>query len=233
MLRRITEIIFSFMLIITFTGCSNSIQESTISKEESTQIPSLPYEKPLDESDSTDKVLLDNGDSVGPLYKSKYYDVINSAEYSYTFQAGNSTFSVFHKDVNYYINVSSDEYKYTILLRDKNFYVISKQDKTATLVSMDKSDLDGFLNTHKFTELNYVGNGKEEYKGKLCDTERYTYKNAKDYLYFYFVDNNTIVVKDTISEAVFSEVSASVDDSIFEIPDNYRVIELPKEDIIP
>ena len=60
MLRRITEIIFSFMLIITFTGCSNSIQESTISKEESTQMPSLPYEKPLDESDSTDKVLLDN-----------------------------------------------------------------------------------------------------------------------------------------------------------------------------
>ena len=47
------------------------------------------------------------------------------------------------------------------------------------------------------------------------------------------MDNNTIVVKDTISEAVFSEVSASVDDSIFEIPDNYRVIELPKEDIIP
>lgn len=219
--------------MLSFAGCSNSIQESPPSKEESIIISSITHEESMDESNATDKILLDNGDLVGPLYKSKYYDVINSDEYSYTFQAGNSTFSVYHKDLNYYINVSSDEYKYTILLRDNNFYVISKQDKTATLVSMDNSDLDGFLNTHKFTELNYVGNGKGEYKGKLCDTERYTYKNAKDYLYFYFVDNNTIVVKDTISEAVFSEVSASVDDSIFEIPDNYRVIELPKEDIIP
>lgn len=222
-------------IVFSLNGCGqdNAKEESSLSEmssisstSESTNVSETSQVSYLPPADA---VLMFNGDTVGPLYKEKYYDVLNSTEYSYTLKNKNSEFKIAHKGMNYYIKFKTEEADYSILLKDHNCYVISDEEKTATLVTLGESDLKSLIDTQFFSGLQYIKTTNGKYKGKECKTEEYYYSKSDDYLTFYYVDDKTIYIEDVNSNAVVSDICTTVNAATFNIPKGYKIISLPEE----
>lgn len=222
-------------MVVSLNGCGQktakeesslseiSSNSSTFESSNTSETSQASYIPPAD------AVIMFNGDTVGPFYKEKYYDVLNSTEYSYTLKNEKSEFKIAHKGMNYYIKFKTEEADYSILLKDHNCYVISDEEKTATLVTLGESDLKSLIDTQFFSGLQYINTTDGKYKGKNCKVEKYYYNKSDDYLQFYYVDDKTIYIEDINSNAVVSDISTTVSAATFNIPKGYKIISLPEE----
>ena len=222
-------------MVVSLNGCGQktakeesslseiSSNSSTFESSNTSETSQASYIPPAD------AVIMFNGDTVGPFYKEKYYDVLNSTEYSYTLKNEKSEFKIAHKGMNYYIKFKTEEADYSILLKDHNCYVISDEEKTATLVTLGESDLKSLIDTQFFSGLQYINTTDGKYNGKNCKVEKYYYNKSDDYLQFYYVDDKTIYIEDINSNAVVSDISTTVSAATFNIPKGYRIISLPEE----
>lgn len=201
----------------------SSINSFTLESTEPSEVSQAVYLPP------SDAIYMFNGDTVGPLYKQKYFDVLNSTEYTYTLKNDKSEFKIAHKGMNYYIKFKTEEADYSILLKDHNCYVISDEEKTATLVTLTESDLKSLIDTQFFSGLQYINTTESKYKDKTCKVEKYYYNKSDDYLQFYYVDDKTIYIEDINSNAVVSDISTTVSTATFNIPKGYKIISLPEE----
>ena len=222
-------------MVVSLNGCGQktakeesslseiSSNSSTFESSNTSETSQASYIPPAD------AVIMFNGDTVGPFYKEKYYDVLNSTEYSYTLKNEKSEFKIAHKGMNYYIKFKTEEADYSILLKDHNCYVISDEEKTATLVTLTESDLKSLIDTQFFSGLQYINTTESKYKDKTCKVEKYYYNKSDDYLQFYYVDDKTIYIEDINSNAVVSDISTTVSTATFNIPKGYKIISLPEE----
>ena len=222
-------------MVVSLNGCGQktakeesslseiSSNSSTFESSNTSETSQASYIPPAD------AVIMFNGDTVGPFYKEKYYDVLNSTEYSYTLKNEKSEFKIAHKGMNYYIKFKTEEADYSILLKDHNCYVISDEEKTATLVTLTESDLKSLIDTQFFSGLQYINTTESKYKDKTCKVEKYYYNKSDDYLQFYYVDDKTIYIEDINSNAVVSDISTTVSAATFNIPKGYKIISLPEE----
>lgn len=143
-----------------------------------------------------------------------------------------------------YQQLSYSSMNSTTIVNDNGTYKLDENKKTAKLIN--KSDQDSESSTENqnsaddpvkekmasymsssfnLDELTYKESGEEKYKGKSLSYEEY---NAGDYIIKLYYDENTpvylTVKKGTQkSEIEIKQLSAEADNSLFEIPSDYKI----------
>lgn len=148
--------------------------------------------------------------------------------------------SIAKSNDNVYMNVSlsgSLSYDITTLTNEKGTYLMSSQTKTALFTpksdtSEETSDtantIGSMFGSTDFKNIEYKGDGTEEYQGKTYSFEEYTNNGSSLKMYFDGDKPEYIVSKDSTGKeetVKIDELSSDADESLFTVPSDYKITE--------
>lgn len=125
----------------------------------------------------------------------------------------------------------SDEITSTTIMDDDKFYLIDHDSKTVMVMPfiMEDNAEDGVDITQvDSANLEFVGTGTGTFMGNTRDYEEYAADNIT-MVYFFDgdkLDGMVMMVEDESLTMVIEEMTSMVDESIFEIPEDYQLMDI-------
>ena len=216
-----------------------SMEESTSEGlEETTNEEDVSQEIPGEETTDTDPIEeedeIPNDISADGRIAQRHFNIFTGNEYT---MIANVIIDDIETSVETYLKnemfssiIESDGEIVRVVMRDEKVYVISNAERTVMVLPLDMGSLFEMARVET-DDMIYVGSGSAEFQGRILLFDEYTDESGS-IMQFYVDGNNLAGIRflagDYESEKVdmvIVELSDNAPDEVFEIPDDYEVMD--------
>ena len=152
-------------------------------------------------------------------------------------QVVDAVVTVAHKSKKYAVSILAGEFNITGVIKDEKVYSIVHPNKLVVVTPIQANTMNDYGIKSTFEEIevkeHFIKSGEEEIKGKTYSYEEYKIDNNQETsIKYYFEGKKLKYIKQTdkdSKEDVLLEIlefSATVPDSLFDIPSDYQIREM-------
>lgn len=218
----------SLLIVLTLitVACSTGASQPKQLEEDVVENEELP-EKETDAAEKMDE----------DIYSKRLIDIMNSDEYTMKMKTKTNVegkdlevmmTTVVSGDQSAHI-MESEDIKMTTITKGEKSYIIMHDEKMilATSTPEETEDLDLEIDEIDFENLEYVGKGKAMFLGNEREYEEYKVEDG--YIRYYFdgkdLDGMEMKLEEITTTMDIEFLEKEVDKSVFEMPEDYTLIE--------
>lgn len=232
-MKKISLVMLLLSLLLIISACSNEGEPATTAEPSDNVVT----EESIEESeDDTSK----NTDVVSDRLSAAYVDMMKSESYTMKYRTYldfegeevEANVSMFISKGRMAFQTIMENVNTITVMQDEKAYFIDHETQTVMIMPFSQNDIveDGPQVHNIETEtMEYVGSGTGEFLGETMNYEEYTSSGQDRILYYFdgdeligmemFFENGSVVM-------IIEEFTDQVDESMFEIPEDYQVMEI-------
>lgn len=232
-MKKISLVLLLLSLLLIISACSNEEEPAIIAEPAENLVAEESAEEP-DEDTNEDTDIISNrlSETYVDMMKNESYTMKYNTHMAFegeeieasvrmAISEGKTAFQTIMEDVNS-----------STVMQDEKAYFIDHESQTVMVMPFSQNDIveDGPQVTNiEADTLEYVGSGTGEFLGETMSYEEYT-SSGQDRIFYYF-DGDDLIGMETVFEdgsvtMIIEEFTDQVDESMFEIPEDYQVMEI-------
>ncbi len=242
MKRPIIMIIFLLSVLVFIAGCSSS-ESPAVSPDpmESAQVEENTDELELD--DDSEEIESGEIGIIGDRLSKAYVDMMANDNFTMVYKTimdiegeeVEAKMTMVSSDDRVAFKMNYESMSSTTIMKEDKMYIVSDDTQTVMIMPFGLDDIEDELDDTSqlqdidASSMDYIGRGTGTFMGNTRDYEEYRVDDNERI--FYYFDGNSLdgmeIVSDSDTTIIDVEVMTDdVDESIFDIPENYQTFEI-------